>query len=171
MNFTSSRKTQLTHRLLDRSAWGENGCRNFIGADDGHGYGAIMVRPFGTQKAYRLSYICFKGPIPTGMMVCHSCDNRRCINPDHLFLGTGKDNAADAVKKGRMPQIYRERRGEKNPFCKLDDIGIARVRTALLANETGKAIAAREGISESLVSAIKHGHRDTSVPRAIVLAE
>ncbi len=51
--------------------------------------------------AHRCSFIEFKGKIPEGLLVCHSCDNRACINPDHLWVGSQKENAIDSVKKGR----------------------------------------------------------------------
>lgn len=67
------------------------------------GYGRLYFNKK-TVGIHRISYLLFKGPIPPKMLVCHTCDVRRCINPDHLFLGTTKDNAQDALKKGRLPR-------------------------------------------------------------------
>jgi hypothetical protein len=68
------------------------------------GYGHFRKKVDGKwkmYKAHRFSYEWFKGKIPEGMLVCHSCDNPSCVNPEHLFVGTVKDNAQDCVKKGR----------------------------------------------------------------------
>jgi hypothetical protein len=54
------------------------------------------------EGAHRISYLFFKGPIDEGMLICHNCDNPRCVNPEHLFQGTHQDNAVDAYQKGRM---------------------------------------------------------------------
>ena len=65
------------------------------------GYG--QLRHAGKIRfAHRVAYEAFRGRIPDGLFVCHHCDTRSCINPDHLFLGTGKDNAQDMIRKGRQ---------------------------------------------------------------------
>lgn len=56
--------------------------------------------------AHRVFYTIYNGPISKGMIICHTCDNPRCINPNHLFQGTKKDNAVDASNKGRIKQGY-----------------------------------------------------------------
>lgn len=65
------------------------------------GYARITMPDQRKVSVHRLSYQIYKGEIPIGLLVCHHCDNRLCINPDHLFLGTYQDNATDMVRKGR----------------------------------------------------------------------
>lgn len=80
-----------------RTKTGQNGCIEWSGCLDRSGYGRVGVKQI---PAHRVAYRLAKGE-PGDMLVCHSCDNPKCVNPDHLWLGTHKDNMSDMTKKGR----------------------------------------------------------------------
>lgn len=81
------------------------GCIEWMGYVGPNGYGQIGHQ-YHLMLTHRLAYELDRGHIPEGMFVCHHCDNRRCCNPEHLFLGTHTDNMRDMFKKGRRPSQY-----------------------------------------------------------------
>lgn len=95
----------------------ERGCIEWTGSVAGYGYGVLSFYKR-NYYVHRLAYRLFIGKIPNHLMVCHRCDNPRCFNPEHLFLGTAKDNVQDMIKKGRAVRapkgVYKGKRTYSN---------------------------------------------------------
>lgn len=78
-----------------------SGCWLWLLATNKGGYGEVDLIQ-GETYAHRVAYVLFIGPVPPGWFVCHKCDHPRCVNPQHLFLGTARDNVQDSIAKGRF---------------------------------------------------------------------
>ena len=128
-----------------------SGCWNFMGHLNENGYGTISIgrRSDGHGLTHREIYKIFNGDIPKGMFVCHKCDNPQCCNPNHLFLGTPKDNMDDMWTKGRKVVPI----GEQSYRYKLTTKQVEEIRKD---NRTLLEIGKDYGIVKSHVSMIKN---------------
>lgn len=123
-----------------------SGCHLWIGSGTYHGYGLLLGK-----RAHRLSWELFRGPIPDGLLVCHKCDTRPCVNPEHLFLGTSKDNAHDKMRKGRWRRGDRPQ-GESSAQAKLKEIDALFILTS---SESSRDLATRFQVCKETINNIK----------------
>lgn len=126
-----------------------SGCWLWTASCFPNGYGQIS-EPYAKvpRGAHRVSYELHVGSIPNGMHVCHKCDIRSCVNPDHLFLGTHSDNMKDRAQKQRLNQ-----NGERNPHSRLTAKQIRAIRSD---KRFLREISADYGICFSHISKIKN---------------
>jgi len=141
------KKRDLKERFHEKVAVAESGCHEWQGCVMKNGYGQINNEGKAAY-AHRVAYELENGLLPKGSFVLHSCDNRKCVNPAHLFAGTFQDNMDDMVSKLRQPH------GMKNGHAKLSDEQVKEIRSA---TGTHREIAARFSVSQPLVSMIRSG--------------
>src|SRR6185312_3528319 len=131
-------------------------CWLWTGAGNSNGYGVFRSGKMGT--AHRFSWELHNGPIPEGLCVLHRCDVRRCINPEHLFLGTKGDNLKDMYAKGRAPI------GEKHGMAKLASKDIPRFRDLYLnCDFTQDELGEESGISRAQAGRVARGQAWTHI--------
>lgn len=132
---------------VDRRASHE--CWEWQGQRLPNGYGVAHRTPGNKTTAHRVAWEIANGPIPTELHICHRCDNRPCVNPAHLFLGTRADNMDDMKAKGRSS------RGARQWSTRLTDADVVRIRRLGTARDLSqREIAQRFGISQAEVSNI-----------------
>lgn len=147
-------KNSVLERFLAKvERRGPDECWTWLAAKSPRGYGV-----FGWEEraAHRASYRLLVGPIPDGRVIRHTCDNPSCVNPAHLLPGTVADNIHDAVER------HRNIRADTHPNRKLS---AAKVREILKSDETSAVLAARFGVSETVIQFVRRGETWADVPR------
>lgn len=144
------RREELFWRKVKRR--NKKGCRNWSGVLDAKGYGHTNFKGYRTT-AHRIAYMLTHGPVPEGLVVMHSCDNRACCNPNHLVLGTQKENLDDMRAKGRAGDCRNF--GEKHGRCKLTGEQVEQIRALYEAGGTSQdKLAIQFGASQSQIGRI-----------------
>ena len=136
-------------RFLSKVETATNGCWEWRAARASAGYGKFAIAHRRWVLAHRWAYERWNGPIPQGECVMHTCDNPPCCNPSHLSLGSRSDNHADMVAKRRHTI------GVTHPQARLTERQVVEIRRARATGEYAKDIAARYGISDSMVYRIE----------------
>lgn len=94
-------KANTKESIMEKVVVSDSGCWEWTGLVGKNGYPSVGYKGKRARGAHRISFMLHKGEIPDGLFVCHTCDNKLCLNPGHLFLGTAKQNSQDMVSKGR----------------------------------------------------------------------
>jgi hypothetical protein len=150
----TSRLRPLAARFSERYVVNSaTGCWEWTGGHSGFGHGTLARGGLGSAgktkvPAHRVSYELYCGSVPDGLCVLHKCDVPRCVNPDHLFLGTKADNSADMVSKGRST------RGVAHPGAKLTVDAVRAIRQSAL---TLRELASAYNVSQEAVRMVRLG--------------
>lgn len=151
-NMTETQKMERLKKSFEKHVVKQDGCWGWKGPIAKGGYPVMSCsKEIGSDRGHRASWIIHNGLIPEGKFVCHSCDNPICTNPDHLWLGTIKDNSEDAKKKGRVCH------GESRPLAKLKDVDIPEIRKMLVQGVTKAFLSRKYGVSFMCISLIAKG--------------
>lgn len=153
--------TSLAERFWSHVQRGE-GCWTWQAARSRDGYGKFQLRRRVVARAHRVAWMLAHGEIPAGQVVRHDCDNPLCVRPDHLRLGSQRENVGDQLARGRFVL------GSRNGMAKLHERDALAIRRRVTAGESHTALAAEFRVSLSAVGAIVAGHTWAHVQDAAV---
>lgn len=126
-----------------------NGCWLWTGRVAPHGYG-ILQWSGKPARAHRVAYFYSRWTLPEDKDICHTCDNKLCVNPNHLWAGSRRENNEDRAKKGRS----NPRKGDNHHWTKLTDAQIEEIRNS---TEVQRVLAEKYGVSQPYISNIQRG--------------
>lgn len=148
--------TDSCNRFAEKCEPRASGCIEWTAATTGNGYGLFSVGPRRGGRmwlAHRWLWEQQHGTIPAGLDLCHHCDNRRCVEIDHLFVGTRKENMQDAVRKGRTSHVTRTQ-GESHGMAKLTMDNVKQIRAMRSQGQTLGTMASLFEVSIAQISRI-----------------
>ena len=126
-------------------------CWNWMAGCFASGYGQFTVKKYNNVRAHRLSWEIRNGPIPEGGLILHKCHNRKCVNPDHLYVGTAQDNRNDMTKDGTVMK------GENHPCAKLTERNVRTIKWLLSLGVKQVDLTVIYGVKKSIISRINVG--------------
>lgn len=145
--YSTANTRNIAERFWEKVLISPDGCWLWQGYKDKNGYGVFAVRKKVRAYAHHMAYELTHGPVPQGIFVCHDCpggDNPACVRPDHMFLGTPKDNTQDAMTKGKMTLgfLHNPPQGELNGHARFSNNDVLYIRS-LEGQESARVVAQR----------------------------
>lgn len=149
MNLFDPKTKKLRELIKSRMEHGPKGCWNWTGALSTGGYARMSFKGKNSQ-AHRVAFFAWNGKIQTGLNILHDCDNRRCVNPMHIFAGTQKRNVQDCVKRGRWPS----KSGAANGRAAITEAIAREIKTS---PRNGRYFVRKYKLTDATVSKIRTG--------------
>ena len=146
-------------KSFEKNVIRKEGCWGWKGSVAKGGYPVMTCRKAcGPDRGHRTSWVIHNGKIPEGLFVCHSCDNPICTNPDHLWIGTHKQNNDDKIAKCRQSNIPPPHKvGSENGSSKLKEDQVKEIKILLKKGLTSRDIGKQYGVSKTTILRIKTG--------------
>lgn len=156
---TKEQKFERLIKSFEKHVIRQDGCWGWKGSTAKGGYGVMSCRKgIGPDRAHRASWIIHRGNIPEGMHVCHRCDNPTCTNPDHLWIGTHKQNNNDKIAKGRAnyknPPV---KKGSDNSSAKLNENQVKSIKLLIKEGKSCYSLGKEFNVAKITILRIKNG--------------
>lgn len=156
---TDEEKLERLKKSFEKHVIRQEGCWSWKGPIAKFGYAVMSCRKeIGPCRGHKASWIIHKGPIPEGMHVCHKCDNPICTNPDHLWIGTYKQNNDDKIAKGRANFVNPPvKKGSDNGSSKLNEDQVKEIKVLISQGHSCYGISKKYDVSNTTIKRIRNG--------------